>query len=187
VPPGAAVGTAHREPDLDDPGAVAAVGVPRDRPGVHLAGREPVRHELPEHRCVGLPPDPARARLLGDELAFGHHRALVTAHEVQGHAGVLGDLGGRPPRPDPGLDLARRQAGRVGADLLETGPVAAHGSAQRLVEHDAEPLAVGSLEHDVRAVVVQADECQLSHGTSRIHVPVLRVPPVRARRREAGR
>ena len=110
---------------------------------------------------------PNPAGLGGDELPFGEYRALVAAHVRDRHAGGFGDLLGGLPGADAGLDLPGAQtAVGLQLDLAEPRTVTPHRGAQCIVQPDTEPLTPGAPEHEVLAVVMDADEREVIHGCS---------------------
>jgi len=136
--------------------------IPRWRRATKTAERvrvEDTMKHLYESEVNGVAPSmqsvAGAARLSVDEAA----------DVLQRQAGLLRDLLGRVAGPDPGLDVLRAQPSvQLDLQLAQAGPVAPHRGAQRLVDPHAEPLAVRPREHQMLAVVMDADEREVLHA-----------------------
>jgi len=99
------------------------------------------------------------------------------------HTALGGHVLGRGAGADPHLDLTRAESARpLGAQLLQLRTVPTDGSAQRLVDAQAELLAVLGHQHEVLPVVMQTHQLELTHSD----LPDLGSEPATANGRTGG-
>src|SRR6185369_1363095 len=113
------------------PGAVVApVGVPGDLVHLDVVLAQPRVHDLGEGGAPLGALEPGTPGVLGQHRPLLQHRAGVAQHPVDRYAGDAGHVLGGLTGPDPGLDVARGEGGRVVGDhrLYPAGghAVAAH-------------------------------------------------------------
>ena len=153
----------------DGPGALVVTGgVPLHDGRVDAPAREALANPRGEGRRRALGAAPAAQRdgagQPGDVLALGQDRALVAADLLDRPPRALSDLLGGRAGTDQGLDLAGAHAAvHFDLELAQTGAVPSGGSAEGLVEGDAEAVALGVGEQQMLPVLVDTDQSQVLH------------------------
>src|SRR5674536_188285 len=156
--------------EKNQPGPVLAkAGVPRHRRGIDTLPSEERFGQVAERLVRGAARTVwgSRPRLLDPALPLGQHRPLEARHPLHRNAGRVSDVLRGLARPQPSLNLPRRErALPADLQLAQPGDVAAHRGPQPLVERQPELLTVRLIGADdqVRTIVADRNEAKLAHA-----------------------